>query len=482
MAAVVDARCWSRLAPGAAVGYIPPPAMRVLLAKLLRLAWPVALARLGIMGMGLCDTVMVGQLAPHELPHQALGWAPTAVFLVSSIGLLTGVQVLAARALGAGDSRAAGAAFVRGLIVAAISGSLATACLWLFGSRLFLWFGIAPELAEPASKIMRVFAFSVPLHLIYVAAAFFVEAIQRPIAGMLVMLCANLVNLGLNFLWVPTHGAIGSAWATCGARGFLALSLTLWVLLQKDAQRFAFFRRGHKPSYAEFLRVGFAAALSQAAEAGAFSGMTIIAGRAGADAVASYQILLNVLAVVFMLALGLASATSVLTSDAVGRGAEHDAARASWAGLLLNTGCMLLIGLPLLLFPRAIAAVYTADLRVVSLVAGLMPLAAACIVVDGGQAVAAAALRAHRDNWFPTASHVLAYAMVMPVLGFTLAELRGLGTAGLMQAIVWASVLSVGVLAARLTGLTRRVGGGDRERIDSAAVRGAVARPSSPPT
>lgn len=456
--------------------------MRELVTKLLKLAWPVALSRLGIMGMGLCDTIVVGQLAPHELPHQALGWAPTSVFLVSAIGLLTGVQVLAARALGAGKPRAAGAALIRGLIVAAISGSAALACLWLFGSRLFLLFGIAPELAEPAARIMRVFAFSVPMHLIYVAAAFFVEAIQRPIAGTFVMAGANLINLLLNLWWVPEHGAIGSAWATVSARGFLALSLTVWVFLQKDSRRFAFFRRGDaggEPSYGEFLRVGTAAALSQAAEAGAFSGMTIIAGRAGADAVASYQILLNVLAVVFMLALGLASATSVLTSNAIGRGANRYAARASWAGLVLNTGCMLLIGCALLLFPHAIASVYTADLRLVSLVAGLMPLAAAVIVPDGGQAVAAAALRAHRDNWFPTASHVLAYAVVMPVLGITLAELQHLGTAGLLQAIAWASVLSVAVLVARLHALTRRVG---HERTEPAAVGGTVARPSSPPT
>src|SRR5690348_18331251 len=78
--------------------------------RLLRLAWPVTLARLGIMGMGVCDAMVVGRLAPDELPHQALGWAPTAVLLVSGIGLLLGVQVLGARALGANDPEQAGGA------------------------------------------------------------------------------------------------------------------------------------------------------------------------------------------------------------------------------------------------------------------------------------------------------------------------------------------------------------------------------------
>jgi MATE family multidrug resistance protein len=430
--------------------------MQFLLARLLRLAWPVTLARLGIMGMGVTDAIVVGQLAPDQLPHQALGWAPTSVWLVSGIGLLTGVQVLAARAIGARRPETAGAAWHRGLVVAAVSGMIALAAMWFAGSATFTLFGIDPALAEPSAAAMRVFAFSVPFHLIYVATAFFLESIERPMASTIVMVGANILNLALNLWWVPEYGAIGSAWATCGARGFLAVSLVVWVLCLKDARRLGLWSRSSSPSYRQFLRVGFAAAVSQAAEAGAFSGMTIIAGRISADAVASYQILLNILAVVFMVALGISTATTVLTSEALGRASERDAARASWLGLATNTGLMVLIGLLLVAFRHTIAGAYTVDPQVIALVAGLLPLAAAGFVVDGGQAVAAAALRAHRDNWFPTASHVLAYVAVMPALGIVLAEVRGLGVAGLLQAIVWASVLSAGVLTSRLRQLTRR--------------------------
>ena len=94
--------------------------------RLLRLAWPVTLARLGVMAMGLCDMIVVGQLAAHELPHQALAWAPTGVLLVSGIGMLLGVQVLAARAIGAGEPRAAGAAWRAGMVISLVTGTLST--------------------------------------------------------------------------------------------------------------------------------------------------------------------------------------------------------------------------------------------------------------------------------------------------------------------------------------------------------------------
>src|SRR5438128_2147535 len=109
---------------------------------LLRLAGPVAIARLGIIGMGIADIVVVGQLAPRELPHQALGWAPTGVFLVAAIGLLTGVQVLAARVIGERNPEQAGLVLRRGLLLALIAGGVAIAALWSGGARLYTTFGI----------------------------------------------------------------------------------------------------------------------------------------------------------------------------------------------------------------------------------------------------------------------------------------------------------------------------------------------------
>lgn len=74
---------------------------------------------------------------------------------------------------------------------------------------------------------------------------------------------------------------------------------------------------------------------------------------------------------------------------------------------------------------------------------------------DGAQVVAASALRARGDNWFPTWSHIFAYAVVMPVLGFWLAERQGMGVAGLIWAIFWASVASALVLLLRWWALSK---------------------------
>jgi MATE family multidrug resistance protein len=423
---------------------------------LLRLAGPVALARLGIMGMGIVDVIVVGQLAAKELPHQALGWAPTGVVLVTGIGLLTGVQVLAARAIGEGTPAHAGVALKRGLAIALIAGGLSALGMWVGGARMFTLFGIAESLAIPSAAVMRILALSVPLHLAYVVATSYLEAIQRPIASTIVMWAANALNLVLNLVLVPQYGAQGSAWSTVAARGFLGIALIGWIVLHRDATRYGV--RGPVlagPSYRALLAVGAAAAVSHAVESGAFSAMTVIAGRLGEAAVSAYQILLNLLAVVFMIALGLSAATAVLVSEAIGRGAPRDAARAGWTGLWLNTLFMLAAAGLVILFRAPISRAYTSDLTLATLIVSLIPLTAAVMPPDGGQVVTASALRARGDNWFPTASHILAYAIVMPGIAFWLAELRGAGVAGLIIAIFLSSVVSIVILAGRFFQLGR---------------------------
>ncbi len=423
---------------------------RPYVADMLRLAGPVALARLGIIGMAIADVVVVGQLAPDELPHQALGWAPTAVFLVAAIGLLQGVQVLAARALGENNPQGAGAALGRGLVLALIAGLFSALSMWLAGERVFTMFGIGASLAAPSTPVMKILALSVPLHLLYVAGTFFLEAIKKPGISTAVMWVANAVNLGLNLLWVPEHGAVGSAWATVGARVFLAGAVLVWIFLLRDGAMYGVRKRGGEgPSYRALLAVGVAAAVSQAVEAGAFSAMTVVAGRLGAHVVAGYQIALNLMALVFMVALGLSTATAVLVSEAVGRRAPADAVRAGWTGLGLNIIAMGIAAVLVMVFARAIGRFYTADATLAALIASLMWIAAIIMAPDGGQVVASSALRARGDNWFPTFSHILAYAGVMPVLGYWFAEHEGMGVAGLLFAIFWASVLSAAVLVAR---------------------------------
>src|SRR4051812_27691425 len=100
-------------APSVAGGRARPGRTEV--AELLKLSGPVVISRLGIMVMGLSDATVVGRYSATQRGYHALAWSPTSVVVTMAIGLLTGVQVMTARAIGEGRRNETGAVLRRGL-------------------------------------------------------------------------------------------------------------------------------------------------------------------------------------------------------------------------------------------------------------------------------------------------------------------------------------------------------------------------------
>ncbi|HBB56177.1 MAG TPA: hypothetical protein DCZ49_08340 [Hyphomonadaceae bacterium] len=185
-------------------------------------------------------------------------------------------------------------------------------------------------------------------------------------------------------------------------------------------------------------------------ESSAFSGLTIIAGRISEAATAAYQITLNLLAVVFMVALGFATAGAVLVAEAVG--AQNDPRRraAQWTAIGFTIGVMAALGLAIIAFGDNLAGAITVDPTIAAILPGLFLISSAVFVFDGVQGVAAQVLRAQGDVWFPTASHLVSYTIIMLPLGFLLGESAARGPRGLIEAIAIASIFSGTVLLLRL--------------------------------
>ncbi|WP_291840328.1 MATE family efflux transporter, partial [Brevundimonas sp.] len=124
------------------------PQTRATLKDLLNLAWPVVLARIGIMTMGLTDAIVVGNYASRELAFHSLAWAPHSIIVVTAVGLLFGVQVMTARMLGEGRRAEVGAVLRRGLVYALQLGVAACIALVFLGPLLLRQLNLEAGLAE----------------------------------------------------------------------------------------------------------------------------------------------------------------------------------------------------------------------------------------------------------------------------------------------------------------------------------------------
>lgn len=445
----------------------PAAARRGPVVELLRLAWPIILARLGVQAMGLVDAVVVGRFSSRQLAYHALGWAPTTAVLTGGIGLLTGIQVMAARRTGEGRPEHAGAVLREGLLYAAGAGVPVTLALAAAGPSFLGLLGLDADLTRGAGAALRVFALSLTPYLLACACSFWLEGLGRPLPGLSAMWAANAVNLLLNLLLVPGSfglpalGAVGAGWATLGARLFLLLWLALAIVRQPDARALGVFGRDRPPPEARRgqRRIGYGAGASYFVEAGAFSGMSVVAGWLGPLPVAAWAVVVNVASIVFMAPLGFAAATAVLVGRAWGADDRAGARRAAGAGFSVSAVCALLVALLVWPGARAIAGLYAPDPALAAAAAAGLVLAALFFVPDALQAVAAQALRARGDVALPTLTHVASYAVVMLPLGWALAHPAGLGLSGCLWAVVVASLLSAGLLLGRFALLSRRDGG-----------------------
>ncbi len=436
-------------------------------AELIRLAAPVVVSRAGILTMALVDTAVVGRYATDELAFLAIASAILGVILTAEVGLLMGTLIVAANAYGAGRFEACGAAW-RFAMPYSVALGFAGLAVCLVGEPMLRWSGQEEAVAVGGGAVLAVLGLALPFAMVHVAGSFFLEGIKRPMPGMVMMVAANVANLALNVVLVfgldpiPAMGAEGSAWATTIVRIWLAAVIVIYILTMTDHARFAvrrpipgtwrqFWRGG-----AELRRLGYAAGASIGAETASFGVLSIFAGWISVAALAAHSIALNVLALIFMVSLGIASATTVRVGVARGRGDWAGTALAGWIGLGLNSAIMAVVGVLLYLSPEPLAAIYSPDPVVIALTAPLMAFSATIVIADGGQVVMAHALRGRGDTWVPTVMHMISYLGIMVPLAWALALPAGRGLYGIYEAILVASIVVVLLEAGRFHWLARR--------------------------
>ncbi len=348
---------------------------------------------------------------------------------------------------------ALGAAF--GLGAAAILG---------LGEDLLLLLGQTPAMAAGGGRVLDMYALGMPVAILFVATSLFLEGIGRPRVGVVIVVAGNVVNLLACWLLVDGHlgfpalGAAGGALAFSAARWFMVLAIVGYVLAAPSLRRYGVIGpiAGSWPLARRLLAIGAPMAIALGLESACFAMVAAFAGQLGELPIAAYQIATNVLALVFMLSVGIGTATAVQVAQANGRRDPAAATLAGWAGLVLVLATTASAGLLIHAFAGDVAAAYTGDPALLPVAAAALGVIAALVVVDGGQGVMISALRGVGDVVAPT----VVYAVAFWGLGVPLAWVAGhrldLGLDGLLWSLGLALGTATLALAARFRQLTRR--------------------------
>jgi multidrug resistance protein, MATE family len=461
---------------GVAAGHAWP--RREHLRATVRLALPVIVIQVGLMTMGVVDTVMAGHLSAEALAAVALGNLYFFGLAIFGIGTLMVLDPVVAQAVGARDEPAIARGVQRGVLLAVLLSVPAALLLLAAGPFLTLARQPAEIVPSAAAYALRLIPGVLPFF-VFVVFRQSLQAMGRPRAIVVAIVVANLANAALNWVLIfgrlgaPPLGVVGSAWATTVSRWLLAILLI--AIVRRDVLRYLWpvLPEVWEPApLGRMLRLGLPIGCQVVLEFGAFAFVALMMGWLGTREMAGHQVAINLASLTFMVPLGTADAASILVGQAVGRGDPDGARGASASALLCGAGFMSLTAVVFLTLPTPLARLYTGDAAVVAIAAGLIPLAGVFQVFDGLQAVAGGILRGLGETRVAMLVNLLGYWGLGLPLSYLLGFRLGLGPGGLW----WGLVAGLAVVAVILLTRVRIALARRRERVVIDAPTGAALR------
>lgn len=157
----------------------------------------------------------------------------------------------------------------------------------------------------------------------------------------------------------------------------------------------------HTKRIRKILALGLPIGASYLIEVTSFTFIALLVSRFGVFQVGGHQIVSNLAALAYMLALGIANATTVTTAQQLGAQNHEAAARMVKHGLQLAVLVAACVCTLFFVFDRTLVSFYTQDANTIAVALQLMPWAIAYHFIDAIQTVCAFALRAHQVSARP---------------------------------------------------------------------------------
>lgn len=406
--------------------------------RIVPLAWPVFVGQVAVLAFSTVDTLLVARHSALDLAALAVGSAAYITVFIGFMGVVLAVGPIVGQLYGARRHADAGRQ-VHQAVWIALGLALVGGLLLAFPTPFLALSRASPEVAPRVRGYLLALAFSLPAALLFSVYRGFNTALARPKAVMALQLGGLALKVPLSALLVygitvptpagewrlPASGVVGCGIATCIVMWTQALAA--FVVLRRDAFYAPFALRGNglhrpdPPALRKQLRLGIPMGLSILIEVTGFSFMAIFIARLGNTPVAGHQIAANLVALLYMMPLALANATSALVAQRIGAGDGHDARQLGWHGMGIAVGTAALLGSVVFVAREDVVGLYTRDATVIAAALPLLAWVALFHTADAAQAMASFVLRAHHVATLPLVIYAAAIWGVGLAGGYALA-------------------------------------------------------------
>ncbi len=422
--------------------------------RLVVLAFPITVALMATLLIGVVDTIMVAPLGTVPLAAISITMSFVIILYSGLYGFVSVISVRIAEAHGNGSPDALSRALRSGLAIACVTGTCAV--LLMLAIRPVL-----PFLGQPEEVIDVLGGYWTAMSVIMIPFILFLtlkglfDAMSQPWIGVGLAFLAVGLNVPANLVLI--HG-IGS-WEGLGLTGAGLASLlsevaTLLIalIIWRRARFTAPARRVIHDLGAEMrlqVKEGATIAAGYMGEGGAYTVAILMIGWFGATALAATQIVTSVGNVIYMVPLGLSIAVSIRIGQAIGAGEIYRLQRIGIAALVTIISWMGVVMIGVFLLRGPISRGLSDDPEVVMLAMAMFFVIACMQIGDGIQGAMLGASRGMTDNRVPVLITNFAYWCLALPIGYLIAFKLDVGPNGIWLGYAFGLALAGALLTWR---------------------------------
>jgi MATE family multidrug resistance protein len=433
----------------------------------LRLAMPIVVSQLGHTLVHLADSVIVGHFAGTiQLAAVSLVNSIFMLIMVLGLGISYGLTPLIAQENGRKNYEECGRLLSNSLIINFFTSLLLYGFVQLGTLLVIDHIGQSPEVVAYAKPYLTYLGLSIIPLMIFQTFKQFTEGLGFTKQAMYVSIWGNVINVILGIIFVKgmfgiaPMGVKGVGLSTLIDRMLMAIVMTSYVLRGKlfkvyiEKLKLTFIDRVRA---VKILKIGAPVAMQYSFEISAFSGAAILIGTIGAVEQAAHQVALNLAAVTYMMASGIASAATIKTGNNFGMKNFQDLRRSAIASYHVILVFMIITALFFIAAHNVLPYIYTEDQAVISIAAQLLIIAGFFQLFDGTQVVGLGVLRGIGDVNIPTFITFIAYWIIGIPLGYLLGITMGLGVYGIWYGLTFGLLTASLLLFMRFQRRTRHL-------------------------
>jgi MATE family multidrug resistance protein len=435
--------------------------LQIEVCEFLKLAIPLASAQVAQAATGFIDTVMMGWLGQEVLAAGGLATITFMAFMMTGVGIVSGVSPLVAEAYGAKQARRIGQVTRQGLWIAllfAIPGMQVLAHL----DEAMRQFGQAETTIILADTYLSIMAWGLFPAIAFAVLRGCIVSLSEARPVMLIVIAATGFNAVGNYvlafgkLGFPALGIAGLAVASVGAHWIMFLSLLSYMLWRKSLGQYSLFQALHRLDFKivwQLLWLGVPIGITAILEYGLYTTITFLMGALGTPVLAAHQVVLQTIMVIFMVPLAMSYAATVRVAQWFGQRDWQQVRQAAWVSLGLAVSFMLVTAIALFTHPHQIIGLYLdlsdpANATVLNIAVSIMTVAAFGQILDGVQRTANGILQGLQDTRIPmllgtaaywgiglTTSYVLGFHTSLGGTGVWIGSYTGLAAAAI--AFLW---------------------------------------------